>query len=75
MRFLASGSFRAVKLGLAPCFVLALLIGCGSNGPGVAEPPKDTPVVTKAAPLTPEEKRKTKGGGRAASGTQPAGAE
>jgi len=76
MRVFASGLFRTVKLGLAPCFVLGLLVGCGSeSGPGVAEPPKDSQAVTKVAPLTPAEKKKAKGATRTAAGTQPAGAQ
>ncbi len=66
MRVFGCRSLRTVKLGLAPCFVLSLIIGCESSGPGVTEPPKEGQVtVSKVAPLTPEEKRKTKSGARA----------
>jgi hypothetical protein len=76
MQVNASTLIRVVKIGLAPCFGLALLVGCGESGPGVGAANKDSQVtVTKVAPLTPEEKRKTKGAARAASGTQPSGAE
>jgi hypothetical protein len=76
MRLFASRLLRTVKLGLAPCFVLALLIGCEQSGPAVPTAPKDAAVAPpKAEPLSPQEKRKVKGAARAASGAQPAGAE
>jgi hypothetical protein len=77
MRISASGLVRAVKLGLAPCFVLGLLIGCGSDsGPGVSEPANDGAVAAAKAPtLTPAEKRRAKGAVKAASGVQPSGAK
>jgi len=77
MRLFASRSIRIMRLGLAPCFALALLAGCdSSSGPGVGEPPKDGAVAAaKAAPLSPAEKRQAKGAARAASGAKPAGAE
>ncbi len=79
MRVLAVGLVRAVKLGLAPCFVLALLIGCDSGGGSGAVPASlatdSQAVLAKPSTLTPQEKRKTKGAARAASIAEPAGAE
>ncbi len=74
MRVFGSRLYRGVKLGLVPCFALALIIGCESGGPGVgvSEPPKEGQVTApKVTPPTAAEKRKLKGGARAASGTQP----
>jgi hypothetical protein len=73
MRIFASPAMRIAKLGLAPCFVLGLLVGCdSSSGPGIAQPAKDGQVTaTKVEPLSPAEKRKMKGGVRAAAGVDP----
>ncbi len=74
MRVFRGGLVRTVKLGLAPCFVLALLIGCDSgSGPAA---PSSAPAGTQAPPakapeLTPAEKKKTKGAARAAGSVQP----
>jgi hypothetical protein len=77
MRLVASRLIGIVKLGLVPCFALAVLVGCEGSGPGVpSESPKDTAAApAKAAPLTPAEKKQSKGAARAASGAQPAGAQ
>jgi hypothetical protein len=77
MRLVACRLLGIVKLGLIPCFVLSLLVGCESSGPGVpSEGPKDAGAApAKAAPLTPAEKKQSKGAARAASGAQPAGAQ
>ncbi len=78
MRVFGSGLVRTVKLGLVPCFMLALLIGCDSgSGPAAPSSPSGgTEVATSKPPvLTPAEKKKAKGGQRAASGAQPAGAQ
>jgi len=78
MRFHASGLIRAVKLGLAPSFMLSLFIGCDSGGPGVSSPPSGTEATaTKGNPKrTLEERRKApRGTNKAAAGLQPTGAE
>ncbi len=78
MRVLAVELVRTVKLGLAPCFALGLLVGCGP-GDGSAIPPSAAPgsqaALAKPPTLTPLEKRNTKGAARAASTSEPASAE
>jgi hypothetical protein len=73
----ASRLIRIVKCGLAPCLVLAFLIGCEESGPGIGTtPPKDAAVAPPTPdPLSPAEKRRAKGAARAASGAAPAGAQ
>jgi hypothetical protein len=79
MRVFASGLARTVKLGIAPCYLLALLVGCDSGGaPSVpsassSDAPKATAPIAKT--LSPEEKKKPRGAGRTASGVTPTGAE
>jgi hypothetical protein len=79
MRFPAFGLIRALKLGLVPSFMLSLLIGCDSGGPGVSAPPSGTGETASKSPpptRTQEERRKLpRGTNRAAAGVQPSGAE
>jgi hypothetical protein len=76
MRFFAVGLVRSFNLALASCLLLGLLSGCDSGGPSATAPSSGTQVTPApaAAPLSPAEKRRTKGAAKAASGATPAGA-